>query len=466
MKVVLLNPPGEKLYIRSYYCGSTSKSSYLFQPLDLLMLSGRFACEFEIMVVDAIADRLGSDDTLKKIFNFKAEAIVCVVSMVSWESDLKFLKQLKNDLPSLQIIANGDVFFDQAESLLAANQCIDAVIFDFASEDVIYYLKGEREKISNMLYKIEGRIAGQRNFPLAGAAFSLPVPRHELFLNSNYRFPFAKHYPFTTVLTNFGCPFKCQFCIANSLGFRYRPAEEVYDELLFIKELGIKEVFFEDMTFGIPKPNIIKLLNLMVNGKLDISWTCFSRADVVDEQMLLLMKKAGCHTIMMGVESANEDILQKYQKGCSKEMIKETFSIARILGLKTVGTFILGLPEDNRATVLETIRFAKDLDCDYASFNIAIPRPGTGLRKMAIDEGLISKDDLIFDHSGEKMFSLSRQLSVKELRWLQNKAIREFYLRPAYIIRQIMQIRSIIELREHILELFGLMQNVLKGHIE
>jgi len=466
MKVVLLNPPGEKLYVRSYYCGSTSKSSYLFQPLDLLMLSGRFTGEFEIMVIDAIADGLCTNEVLKEISDFKAEAVVCVVSIVSWDSDLKFLKQLKNDLPSMQVIANGDVFFDQAETILAENSCIDAVIFDFASEDVIHYLKGAGDKANNMLYKLDGRIVGRRNFPPTGGAFKLPTPRHELFLNGNYRFPFAKHYPFTTVLTNFGCPFKCRFCIANSLGFRFREAEEVFEELLFIKKLGLKEVFFEDMTFGIPRSNAMKLLNLMIDGKLNFSWTCFSRADVVDKELLLLMKNAGCHTIMLGVESANEGILQKYQKGCSKKIIKEAFSNARRFGIKTVGTFILGLPEDDRTTVMETIEFAKELDCNYASFNFATPRPGTGLREMAISEGIIKKEELAFDHSGDNMFSLSRQLSTKELRWLQKKAIREFYLRPTYIIRQIMQIRSYVELKEHILEFFGLVQALFKRRLD
>jgi len=451
MKIVLLNPPGSKLYVRSYYCGSTSKAGYLFQPLDLLMLSGRLAAVFEITIIDAIADRLGVDETIRKISRFKADAVVCIVSIVSWDTDLLFLASLRKHDPSIKIIVNGDVFFEHPETILAENDCINAVVFDFISDDAIHYLKDEGEKASNMLYKKDGHIVGRRmTLPSAAVTFSMPIPRHELFLNRNYRFPFAKSYPFTAVLTSFGCPFKCTFCIANALGFRYRLAEEVYEELLFIIKLGIREVFFEDMTFGLPKHNIVRLLGLMISGKLDIGWTCFSRVDVVDKEMLALMKRAGCHTIMFGVESASEDILQKYQKGCTKERIKEAFSAARNAGIKTVGTFILGLPEDDHDSVSETIRFAKEIDCDYASFNIAVPRPGTGLREIVIGEGLIRKGSLVFDHSGRSAFTISRHLSKGELDQLRKRAVREFYLRPSYILRHLARMRSLTEFAEHI----------------
>ncbi|MBU1809244.1 MAG: cobalamin B12-binding domain-containing protein, partial [Candidatus Omnitrophica bacterium] len=127
MNVVLLNPPGSRLYVRSYYCGATSKAGYLFQPIDLLMLSGRLAGEFEITVIDAIADRLGADEAIEKISRFKADAVVCMVSVVSWDTDLQFLDRLKKNDPHVKIIANGDVFFEDPEKILAECGCIDAI---------------------------------------------------------------------------------------------------------------------------------------------------------------------------------------------------------------------------------------------------------------------------------------------------------------------------------------------------
>ena len=149
--------------------------------------------------------------------------------------------------------------------------------------------------------------------------------------------------------------------------------------------------------------------------------------------------------------------MQKYQKGCTKESIREAFSVSRDIGIKTVATFILGLPEDNRVLISETIRFAKEIDCDYASFNIAVPRPGTLLREIAISEGLIRKDSLVFDHSGCSVSTLSRHLSKEELSRLRKRAIREFYLRPSYIFKKLMAMKSFTELKEHIRECIGLL---------
>jgi len=458
MRVILLNPPGDNLYIRSYYCGATSKSNYLFQPLDLLVLSGRLYGVYEINIIDAIAERLSRSETLKRIIEYKAEVVICVVSIVSWKTDLDFLYLLKNKIPSLIVIANGDVFFDYPKAKLEEHKCIDAIIFDFISPDVIHYLKNEKDKISNMMYRENGDIVSKR--PAAreiGEVFSIPIPRHELFLNKNYRFPFVKKYPFTTVLTNFGCPFRCSFCIANIFGFKYRKVSEVMEELRYISALGINEIFFNDMSFGMPRGNVIELCNIMIKDGLNFRWTCFSRVDLMDNEILDLMKKSGCHTIIFGVESANESILQVYKKDYTKEQVVNTFKICRKVGIKTVATFILGLPEDTRETCLDTIKFSKAINCDYASFNIAVPRPGTLLREIAIRDGLIQKDNLVFDHSGCSVSTISKRLSKEELSRLRKRAILEFYLRPSYIFKKLMGMKSFTELREHVRGCIGLL---------
>lgn len=460
MNIVLLNPPGDRYYVRNYYCGSTSKSNYLFQPLDLLILSGRLSQEYEIIVIDCIAEKLNTDDAIKRIIAYKTDVLVCLVSMVSWKSDSDFLFQIRKQMPNLKVIVNGDVFFEEPERKLEENKTIDAVIFDFISSDAINYLNDNEESISNMLYRKGDKfILKKKANKRADKIFSIPIPRHELFINKNYKFPFAKHYPFTAVLTNFGCTFQCSFCIANNLGFRYRIAKEIIEELRYISKLGIKEIFFEDMSFGLPRDNAIDLCNMIITERLKFGWTCFSRVDVVDRKFLLLMKEAGCHTIIFGVESASEEILRAYHKGYTTNQVRDTFKMCREIGIKTVATFILGLPEETKASCLETIRFAKEIDCDYASFNIAVPRPGTELRKIAIKESLITKEQIDFDHSGKTVSMSSKYLSKEELTALKKKAIIEFYLRPSYILGKLTTIQSYTELREHIRMFLGLLVN-------
>lgn len=462
MKVLLLNPPGDKLYVRSYYCGSTSKANYLFQPLDLLMLSGRLSQQHEIFLFDCIADGLNKEDAIKEIIAYQPEVLICVVSIVSWESDIAFLSRLKKELPNLKVIANGDVFFDEPERLMQENDSIDAVIFDFISSDVLNYLNNAEENITNMLYRKQGKFVFKKDKDKnTDKLFSVPIPRHELFLNKNYRFPFAKHHPFTTVLTSFGCPFQCSFCIANNLGFKYRLAREVIEELHYISSLGIKEIFFEDMSFGLPRENILELCNVMIAQRLKFNWTCFSRVDLVDNELLSLMKEAGCHTIIFGVESASPQILNTYHKGYTIPQIISAFRMCSKIGIRTVATFILGLPEETRESCLETIKFAKELGCDYASFNIAAPRPGTELRKIAIKDSLIGKEDIVFDHSGKMVAMPSKYLSRNELTVLKRKAIIDFYLRPSYILKKLITVKSYTELKERIKMFIALLASSL-----
>jgi anaerobic magnesium-protoporphyrin IX monomethyl ester cyclase len=457
MRIALLNPPGNEIFVRSYYCGSTSKAGYLFQPLDLLVLSGIVSSGNEIAVIDGIAERLDQSAAVQKTVAFGADVVVCLVSIVSWNTDRECLSSIKKAIPSVKIIANGDVFFDDPVRQLEDNAFIDAVTFDFISGDIPNYLKNQWNDITNMVFRDGERIV-QRRRDTGVRTFELPVPRHELVINRRYRFPFVRHRRFTAVITNFGCPFRCSFCIANTLGFKYRPYANVMEELRSIVKLNIREIFFEDMSFGVPRDNAVALCRAMIAERLRLSWTCFSRVDIIDPELLDLMKRAGCHTIMFGVESASDKIRDLYHKDLDRSRIIESFRRCRAAGVKTVATFIFGLPEDDEQSCIDTINFAKTIGCDYASFNVAVPRPGTGLRKRAIEDKTIEKNNVVFDHSGKTVFSLSKSIPREKLAELRRRAVREFYFRPLYIIDQFFRIRSFTELVEHFREFLSLLR--------
>ena len=461
MKILLLNPSGNKSCIRNYYCGSSAKSGYLFQPLDLLVLSGFLSVQHEVVVLDCIAERIESDTALYRIKEINPVLIVTLVSIVSWKQDEVFLAKIKNILPLVKLIANGDVFFSDAENLMQSLKFIDGVMFDFANFDIYHFLAAEFDKIENMLYRKDGRLVWGKNSANGEGIFNMPVPRHELFLSRRYRFPFVLRYPFTAVITSFGCPFRCSFCIANKLGFKYRPVDNVMEELEYITKLKIREIFFEDMTFGLPRANAEKLCNEIKRRNLKLSWTCFSRVDIADYGLLSLMKEAGCHTVIFGVESGNDMILEKYNKDIDKNKIIDAFKNCRKLGIKTVATFILGLPEETRETLRDTAGFAKMLECDYASFNMAVPRPGTQLQHSAITEGLIDPERLDWDHSGQKMAMPSKYLSGEELYLFKIRLERDFYFRLPYLVNCIFRIGSLAQLMEHLREGWQLFLNNL-----
>jgi len=396
-KILLLNPPGDKLYLRDEYCSAISKADYYWPPIDLLVLSGILSGHYEIEVIDAIAERMDFQKCYQHISQNDYSAIIFLTGAASWKQDLPFVSRLKASR-DLKLIGNGDILLTRAEELMGLYPAIDAVLLDFTSPDILKFLDNDFAAIKNMVFRANGRIIDTGR-DRGTKEFSYPIPRHELFPLRRYLLPHGKRFPFTIAIANFGCPFQCSFCIANTLGYKYRNIDNTLEELRYIRSLGIKEVYFEDFTFEANRKNMQELCRRMIEESMDISWVCSSRVNTLDKPLLEVMQRAGCHTIMLGVESGDEEILQRYQKGITIKQIEEAFCLCRSFSIRTLAHFIIGLPGETEETVKKTIAFAKKLDCDFASFNIAIPAFGTKLRENAIEDGYVSGTADVLDSS-------------------------------------------------------------------
>ena len=463
-RVLLLNPPSPEMVIRDYYCSKTTKSNYIFQPIDLVMQSGRLAEHFQIRVLDAVVDQLDEAACREQILAWRPDAILFLSGAVSWASDLPFLQGVKQALGGAPIlIGSGDIFQEDGRQWLEEHPFLDAAIRDFANEDAVHFLRGHHDRLENIVYRRDGEIRDVSRPPVKHASYDLPLPRHELFLNPRYHFSFVRQKPFATVLTDYGCPFPCTFCVMSTLGFKLRSVERVLEELRYLKSLGVKEIFFIDQTWGVNRKRNLELCRRMVEERIDLGWVTFCRADIVDEEALQAWKAAGCHTLIFGVESATAELLEKYRKGYKPKQVADGLARARQAGIRTVGTFILGLPEETRETLEATIDLACRLPLDFASFNVAVPRHGTALRSQARDQGLI-QDLRTMDQAGSRVAMPSHHLDRDTVLRLKQKAIRRFYLRPSYLWRRLTAVRSWYELKAQVREGLALLRrNVASG---
>jgi len=456
-RVLLLNPPAPELVIRDYYCSKTTKSNYIFQPVDLLMQSGRMAEHYSIALIDAVVDRLSPEQARDKIMAFKPDAIFFLSGAVSWTYDLPFLKSVKESLGgACWLVGSGDIFQEEGERWLAEFPFIDAAIRDFANADALNFLLGRDSQLDNLHYRDQGQLRSALGKRQRNTYFELPKPRQELFQNPRYHFSFVRREPFATVLTDFGCPYPCTFCIMSTLGSKFREVDSVLAELRDLKALGVRDIFFIDQTWGVNRERNLELCRRMIEENLNFGWVTYCRVDIINEENLKAWKAAGCHTLIFGVEFADAEMLKKYKKGYRPQQIMEGLALARRLGIRTVGTFIIGLPEDTRESIEATIQLARDLPLDYASFNVAVPRHGTPLRGQARSEGII--DDLrVMDQSGAAIAMPTRHLTQKEVMRLKQKAIFSFYLRPGYLWRRITSAGSWRELLMQAREGFALL---------
>jgi hypothetical protein len=456
-RVLLLVPPGDGVVIRDYYCSKRSQAHYLHPPIDLAVQGGQMRAQgLDVSLVDATVDRLSSESALAAVVAARPEAIFALAGAVCWPQDEAFLREAERRTGAA-VYASGDLFMEDAAGWLSELGFLAGVLTDFTSDELARHLSGHGGERDALVLREDGA----RNFRRTRGARAIPVPAHDLFAGKDYRYPFARRYPMAGVYASYGCPYTCSFCITGELGSSMRPVDNVIEELRALSDLGVKELFFQDQCFGCaPREPWERLLDAMIDEDLGLGWWTFTRVDVLDRPLIQRMKAAGCHTVILGVESSSEEILANHRKGYGTDRIRETFALCEEEDLRTAATFILGLPEETPETIRHTIDFACSLPTDYASFNVAVPRAGTRLRKDALAAGRMDRELVVMDQSGFEPSLDTAGLTARELAGWRRRAVRSFYLRPSYLWRRLRHLRSLAEFASQMREAASLLRNL------
>jgi radical SAM superfamily enzyme YgiQ (UPF0313 family) len=215
------------------------------------------------------------------------------------------------------------------------------------------------------------------------------------------------------------------------------------DELWVLKNLGINNVHMYADLFTVSREQVIGLCRLMIESNISMKWTCNSRVDYVDEEMLGLMAKAGCHLISWGIESGSEEVLKHARKGAYPDKALRALTWARKAGIKNWGYFIIGLPTETEETILKTIKFAKSLPLDIALFHVAAPYPGTPFFFEVVENGWFRPGTKWEQVDMDKGTVLDYPgLSAEKLLYWQKRAFREWAFRPGPIFTYIKMLLS------------------------
>lgn len=323
-----------------------------------------------------------------------------------------------------------------------AHPNVDAVVIGEGEETLLELVHrgGNPSGVAGLWHKsADGGIVRNPPRPLIQDLSSLPRPARDLVDMKTYArawYSLTAADPAllgTSVITTRGCPYACTYCqptLHRLFGkkVRRRSVDDVLDELVYLKEsCDLNAFMFEDDTFIIHRPWVREFSARLKEMNLGFQWGCNVRADLVSRELLETMVQAGLVQINMGIESGNQRILdQIYDKGITIEDVRRAVGIAKELGLKVGGYFMIGAPTETEAEIERTIRFAARLPIDEAAFNITTPLPGTRLWDQTRD--MVGGDIAEFDYYHTSVYNSPDVLPAKKLQWLKRKAYLRFYL--------------------------------------
>jgi radical SAM superfamily enzyme YgiQ (UPF0313 family) len=462
--IILINPP--------------QFDKYPQPPIGLASIAAALEkAKYPITIVDANALRLQPTDVVPLVNKAQIVGLTAVTPTISNATSIA--RHLKEANPKLTIILGGAHATLLPEDTLARTPEIDIVVRGEGEETIINLVQAiESEKPLDNIPGINYR----RNSELVSTTSrydnvdldSLPFLAYHLLPWQKYKPhpPHGRVLPFAAIVTSRGCPYRCAYCSKPIFGnkFRGQSPERVLEEIIYIKDkFGIREIAFYDDIFTLNKKRAIEIADGMLSKDLNMQWTCETRVNLVDKELLQKIKQAGCYAIAYGIESASPEILQNISKDISLEQVEKAVRISREAGLETIGYFMIGSPGETPETIDKTIQFAKKLKLDFAQFSVTMPFPGTELYKM-LKTGAdnIPWESFVYSGDNGQMTPVleNSRLTRDDLKTWTRRAYREFYLHPSYIWQRIRRITSWGELRINLKGFIMLLQSIIPSRLK
>lgn len=453
IKIALISPPFLPNFCRSQRWPVVNRTLAMRYPDWLAYAGGVLEKEgFNVLLRDFIAENLTIDDVAKWVKEFEFDLVVLDVTTPSIFNDIECAKRCKDAYSKTKVAFVGphaSVFPE--ETIRDAKGAVDFIAigeYDYTLRDLAYAMENISgfEKIPGLVWIDKNNtIIVNSPRPLIENLDEIPFPLwHHLdvrrYRNNTYL------YPFLDQISGRGCPQRCMFCqwpqVMHGRRYRYCSPERVIAEMKYnFERFKIREIFFEDDTLTTNKERLKKICELLIAEKRKFVWSCNSRCDFLDFELMKLMKEAGCRMLLIGPESGNQEILDNVHKGLKLEQVKEFVSMARRAGLKTHACWVIGLPGETKETIEKTIKFAIELDTDTIQAASVMPLVGTELYQWAVEKGYLKASSWRdYVREGEQTAVMEYpHLKATEMNAAVNRLLTSYYFRLSIILRLLKQ---------------------------
>ncbi|HMN28310.1 MAG TPA: B12-binding domain-containing radical SAM protein [Caldilineaceae bacterium] len=474
--VLLVNPPTPDgaIWIRSQHrVGRRSRENMIWPQVSLAQMAAILMPEYTVEIIDANALRMGWAEFEKLLEEKRPKYYLTQVTAPTLRNDMYgvFLAkalgsktiafgthvtpmtlETMRPFPALDFVLRGEPemtlreLLDKFEKKSASQPKISKMLAEtsqpqtrrLGTQTITDKFPVEDERlpqasILGLAWRKANEIIITPDRPFIPNLDDLPIPAHQMLPLDKQRMPMMKG-PFTFIVTSRGCPAGCKYCIKHvsyQNSVRVRSAENICDELEVLNKLGIFNIHMYADLFTVNRDHVMELCAEIIRRGIKIKWTCNSRVDYVDEEMLTIMGKAGCWMISWGIESANEMVLKRARKGYKKEQAFKALKWAKAAGILNWGYFIIGLPGETEESILETIAYSKELPLDIALFHIAAPYPGTPFFYEVVENNWFRPGTKWEEVDMDKSTVLDYEnLTAEQLEYWQKRATREWSLRP------------------------------------
>ena len=424
------------------------KSVAAWPPLGLLYMAAVLEQRgVEVSVLDQAAKGFTVDETADWVRAENPDILGFSTLASSGRTAALISTEVKRENPNVTVVFGNYYATFNPERILRKYPSVDVTVRGEAERTVIDLVdclesKGRLKDVLGISFRNENGVASTADRPLIKDLDSLPFPDRAL-IDDNYHSVIAggnvAPKKFTSLISSRGCVYRCRFCCCTQFScsrWRPRSVRNTLEELLFLASEGYEQFIFVDDNFTARPKNVVELCTKIRKEKLDMEWICEGRVDNASYGMFWEIAKAGCKILYFGIESANQRILDYYNKRITPEQSETAVRTARKAGADVIiGSFIVGAPDETREEIQNTIDFAQRIPIDLPQFNILGVYPGTDIWGEFEAEGLLKEGD--YWETGIAVSEIcSTAVPLKEIKQMIHEGFYHFTLRPSFISKQ------------------------------
>ena len=424
-----------------------------------------------VSLIDPEAEELTDSELRKKIRETEPDiaGISCVT--YSFHNAKKYAQLVKEEV-GIPVILGGHHASALPEVILRQYPDFDFVVVgegEISMVELCHAIEKGRNfsDINGLCFRDGNEIARTPSRERMKDFSNLPYPARELINLENYKpnnqTSIGKKS--ASIITSRGCPYHCVFCSAhNVMGYTFRPyhPEYVAGEIEYlVNHYKMEHIAIKDDTFTMSKKRTKAICELILKENIKVYWSCNAAVNTVDYELLELMKRAGCCAILYGIESGNPVVLKNMKKGITMEQCREALKATNALGIKSLASFVFGLPGETKETIDDTIRFAIELEPTIAMFYVLVPLPGSEMfeRTIKTDPGNII-NWLNFAYTATDYVIEVPGCSNDDLRKFVSDAYIRFYSRPKQIYKMLRHLNSFDEFKTYAKGGIGLLRRL------